>query len=137
VIVLDLAPIAGHLRRALAAHWAWCRANGFPWPAELDELGRLLSRDASNGQEATTLGDRSDLADTALMPPVLLLDLDEVARRLSVSRRTVERLAETGELPTVKIGASRRVHVEALADFAAALHPDVEVRTLPGPEVTR
>ncbi|MCR9215625.1 MAG: helix-turn-helix domain-containing protein [bacterium] len=44
-----------------------------------------------------------------------LLTLDEVANRLAVSRRTIDRLIAEGELPrSVKIGASSRMPEEDL-----------------------
>ena len=123
-VALDLRPIAGHLRRMLADHWAWCRTNGVPWPPGLDDLGQIL---ASAGQDGTALDALDGLGDAA---GVLLIDYDEVARRLGISRRTVQRLVSTGELPVVALGRQRRVHVEDLAAFADALRrPDMETRT--------
>lgn len=52
--------------------------------------------------------------------PVQLLTLDVVAKRLSVSRRTVGRLIEAGELRTVRFGGNVRITERELAAFVAA-----------------
>lgn len=52
--------------------------------------------------------------------PVQLLTLDEVADRLRVSRRTVQRLVTAGELRTVRFGGNTRVTERELAAFVAA-----------------
>ena len=46
-----------------------------------------------------------------------LLTLDQVAEVLNFSRRTAERVAASGELRTVKIGANVRVDPRDLRDF--------------------
>ena len=46
-----------------------------------------------------------------------LLSVREVAERLAVSRKTVYRLLERGDLPSVKIGWTVRVHPDDLAEF--------------------
>jgi excisionase family DNA binding protein len=52
--------------------------------------------------------------------PVRLLNLDTVAERLAVSRRTVEKLIAAGELRTVRFGRAVRVTEQALAQLVAA-----------------
>jgi excisionase family DNA binding protein len=52
---------------------------------------------------------------------VVLLTVDEVGQRLRQSRRTVYRLISTGALPSITIGASRRVPSSALSDYIASL----------------
>lgn len=53
---------------------------------------------------------------------LLLVTLDEAARRLSVHRRTLEREISAGRFPnSVKIGRARRVPVAALVDYLKAL----------------
>ena len=54
------------------------------------------------------------------MPAVQLLTLATVAERLAVSRRTVARLIEAGELRAVRFGRSVRVTERELAAFVAA-----------------
>lgn len=53
-------------------------------------------------------------------PPVQLLTLPQVAERLAVSRRTVQRLIDAGELRPVRFGHSIRVTERELAAFVAA-----------------
>jgi excisionase family DNA binding protein len=47
----------------------------------------------------------------------LLIDLDEVGRRLSVCKRHVQQLVHDGALPSVKLGRSRRVAVADLVGY--------------------
>lgn len=49
----------------------------------------------------------------------------EVAEVLRVSPRTVDRLIASGELPSVKIGGSRRIQHEALLNFISRHETDV------------
>jgi excisionase family DNA binding protein len=49
-----------------------------------------------------------------------LLTLEEVADRLRVSRRTVERLVAAGRVRTVKIGRRRLVTEKEIEAFIAA-----------------
>lgn len=48
----------------------------------------------------------------------LLLNFSEAAEQLTVSRASVEALVKSGQIPTVRIGRSIRIHVDALASFA-------------------
>jgi excisionase family DNA binding protein len=52
--------------------------------------------------------------------PVQLLTLDQVAERLAVSRRTVQRLIDGRELSAVRFGRSVRVTERELAAFVRA-----------------
>jgi excisionase family DNA binding protein len=52
--------------------------------------------------------------------PVQLLTLDQVAERLAVSRRTVQRLIDGRELRAVRFGRSVRVTERELAAFVRA-----------------
>lgn len=54
------------------------------------------------------------------MAPEPLLTLDEAARLLAVSRRTVERLVDAGRIRPVRIGRSVRVTARELEAFTAA-----------------
>src|ERR1700752_1715242 len=51
--------------------------------------------------------------------PVLLLTIEDVAASLQVSRRTIDSLLASGQLPSVNIGRSRRITTEALREFAS------------------
>lgn len=51
--------------------------------------------------------------------PTLTLTVDEAAAELRVSRRTLYRLIESGELPRVKIGSTTRITRAALEHYVA------------------
>jgi len=51
----------------------------------------------------------------------LLQKPEESAKILSIGRSKVYELMGTGELASVRIGACRRIPVEALSDFVAGL----------------
>ncbi|HEX9952140.1 MAG TPA: helix-turn-helix domain-containing protein [Rubricoccaceae bacterium] len=71
---------------------------------------------------------RTELAAMSTEPapgPAALLSYVEVAGILGVSKRTVERLVDRGELGTVRAGSAPRVHPDALdayVRFKAAGH---------------
>lgn len=45
------------------------------------------------------------------------LSPDHAAQYLDVSRRTIDRMVASGELPSLKIGASRRIPKRALREY--------------------
>ena len=49
----------------------------------------------------------------------LLLRIDVAAERLAVSRATLYRMVQRGELPTVRIGTAVRVPVQAIERWVA------------------
>jgi len=53
--------------------------------------------------------------------PRLLLTVDEAAEQLSIGRTTAWALVRSGDLESVQIGRLRRVHVDAVAAYAAQL----------------
>jgi excisionase family DNA binding protein len=54
----------------------------------------------------------------------LLLTVDEAAHRLGIGRSHAYVYVLRGELPSVKIGRSRRVPVQALQEFIERLRED-------------
>lgn len=46
-----------------------------------------------------------------------LLTVAEVAERLRLGKRTVERFVATGEIPSVKVGRRRLVYLESVERF--------------------
>jgi excisionase family DNA binding protein len=54
-------------------------------------------------------------------PAGLLLTVEEAAERLRLGRTFVYRLIMSGELESVKVGRLRRVPVECLPEYVAAL----------------
>ncbi|MGW3140259.1 helix-turn-helix domain-containing protein [Streptomyces sp. NPDC001139] len=67
----------------------------------------------------TTAG--SVLAPPTEDPTLLLLTVEEAARRLRISRTTCFGLIASAELESIKIGTLRRVPVDALAAYVARL----------------
>jgi excisionase family DNA binding protein len=61
---------------------------------------------------------------TASPPVTLMLTLEEAALALRVGRSKVYDLMRSGELRSVKIGGSRRISVNALAEYVATLERD-------------
>jgi excisionase family DNA binding protein len=53
--------------------------------------------------------------------PVLLVRPEQAARALGISRSKVYELMASGKLRSVKIGRSRRISMESLATFVAAI----------------
>jgi excisionase family DNA binding protein len=51
---------------------------------------------------------------------VKVLKVTEVAHALRVSKMTVYRMIKTGELKTIKVGRSFRIHEKSFADYLAA-----------------
>ena len=49
------------------------------------------------------------------------MTLDQAAQVLSLSRSTVQRLINSGLLPSVKVGGSRRIPASAIAEYVADL----------------
>ena len=54
----------------------------------------------------------------------LLLTIEEVAARLGIGRSHAYAYVLKGDLESIKLGRSRRVPVQALADFVAKLRAD-------------
>ncbi len=55
--------------------------------------------------------------------PRLLLTPEEAARALGIGRTKLYELLATAKLPSVRIGGSRRVSVDALTEFVHRLTP--------------
>lgn len=79
--------------------------------ADLSELRHLVRR----------LADEFASRSVATESPPVLLTIEETARSLRIGRTVVWQLIRDGELRSVKIGASRRVPVEAVTEYAASL----------------
>lgn len=54
------------------------------------------------------------------------VSVPDAARRLGVSTRTIQRMIRRGELPSIRVGGARRVHISSL------LSPPSEVSGLAG-----
>ncbi|RFU87329.1 helix-turn-helix domain-containing protein [Streptomyces triticagri] len=57
----------------------------------------------------------------AVDPTLILLTVEEAARRLGIGRTTCFRLVSTGELESVTVGRLRRVPADALSTYVATL----------------
>ncbi|SEB48560.1 DNA binding domain-containing protein, excisionase family [Amycolatopsis tolypomycina] len=55
------------------------------------------------------------------MPPRVLFTVAEAGAQLGVGRTTAFALVASGELESVQIGRLRRVHIDAIRDYAARL----------------
>jgi excisionase family DNA binding protein len=55
------------------------------------------------------------------MTPTMLLTVEETARELHIARRRVYGLVRTGDLPSVKIGKSRRISRQAIEAYVRGL----------------
>lgn len=127
MILLDLDPLtASHIALALDNHRGWCRSNLRPYPPELSELVLMLTEAARSGQERPTSADAVDSAagDGHGRKTKLLLTVEEVAEVLNVGVRTVRRLTDAGDLPSITVGRSRRIHADDLNDYLDDLRAD-------------
>ncbi|MFF3466524.1 excisionase family DNA-binding protein [Streptomyces sp. NPDC002619] len=61
------------------------------------------------------------LAPTTADPTLVLLTVEEAARRLGIGRTTCFGLIASGELESVKVGSLRRIPADALAAYVARL----------------
>jgi excisionase family DNA binding protein len=59
-----------------------------------------------------------------VMPTVQAYTVEQVAKMLNISRDKVYYLLRTRQLRSIKIGKSRRITDQHLADFVAALEDD-------------
>ena len=123
MIVLDLSAVDElHLARALALYQRRIRADGIRLPGGLSAL-----LDALSDRERHTTTDREDAAEPAhsdAMSPLVLFEIGEIAARLRVSTRTVERLIEAGTLPAVKVSPREtRVRPSDLERYIETLEP--------------
>jgi excisionase family DNA binding protein len=105
--------LRGHLARALAGYRADCRRDRVPFPVEF--AGLIDTLVASSGPQRTGFDSPVGDGETRRVP--LLLEPEDAARQLSVSERTLRRLAKDGEVRAVKIGNLTRFAPEDLKHF--------------------
>ena len=65
-----------------------------------------------------------------MTPDRLLVGVDEAARMLSLSKRSVQQLIYLGELPSVLIGRCRRIRIDDLVAFVERLRGDSDIGRL-------
>ena len=89
-------------------------------PDELVALAELATDRARRRQEATSVDGWAALADGGDVNP-LLTTLDGAADRLSIGRRSVQRLVAAGRLPAVRVGGATRVRLADLDRYVDEL----------------
>jgi len=62
----------------------------------------------------------------------LLVTIDEAAQSLAVSRRTLYRLIDSGDVDTIRIGSARRIPVSSLHRFGERRIRDSRIDTIGG-----
>jgi excisionase family DNA binding protein len=110
-----------HLTVALSNHVRGMHREGLAVPHEVEELTSFFVHIARIRQDATPIADGRDTGQYASMPDRLLITKGEVAERLSVSVRTIERLVATGRLPQVYVEHSARFRVTDLEAYVNSL----------------
>lgn len=61
--------------------------------------------------------------------PVLLLRVEEAARRLGIGRSSMYRLITAGEIESVRVGGLRRIPVPCLDEYVDRLRHGTAART--------
>jgi excisionase family DNA binding protein len=84
------------------------------------EITALISQLAKLMAEA----DRPEPTPEAPAPKRLLLTVAEAAEQLGIGKTKTYQLVRSSQLESVQIGRLRRVHVDAIARFAAGLAGD-------------
>ena len=113
--------ILRHLTFALSGHLRRLHQEGLPVPRELNELTSFLVHIARTRQYPPVSADDRATGHDDQMPDRLLITKGEVAERLSVSVRTIERLVATGRLPQVYVERSARFRVKDLEAYVNSL----------------
>jgi excisionase family DNA binding protein len=79
----------------------------------LGQLAGLLAEPAEREVPARSNGQNP--------PPRVLLTVEEAAQQLGIGKTKAYAFVSSGELESVRIGRLRRIHVDAIATFAARL----------------
>jgi excisionase family DNA binding protein len=121
--------ILRHLTFALSSYLRRPCHDGVEVPHEVEELTNFLIQVVRTRQFPPIPADRRGTVHYAQMPDRLLITKGEVAERLSVSVRTIERLVATGRLPQVYVERSARFRVKDLEAYVNSLadsHPVID-----------
>jgi excisionase family DNA binding protein len=128
--------LARHIALALSQYVRQLHRKGLHAPVDVEELAALLAalsgerpgapRSAADRRLPPSLAGRSGMTQHTHVPDRLLVTKREAAARLSVSVRTLERLAATGSLPQVQIGRLPRFRVSDLEAYVKSLSQDRE-----------
>jgi excisionase family DNA binding protein len=107
-----------HVAVALANHAAMLEAKGDTLPREVCVLMETAAKLARSGQLVDRSGQRQGagamVCDGHLVDGDRCIGLEDAARRVSVSARTLRRHAQSGGLPSHKIGRRRVVRIRDL-----------------------
>lgn len=120
----DLSPvpeILRHLALALSGHARRLHQEGLAVPREVEELRSFLVQTARTRQFPSFAAGFRGTGHDAPVPDRLLITKGEVAQRLSVSVRTIERLVAIGRLPQVYVEHSARFRVKDLEAYVNSL----------------
>jgi len=118
---LQFPELMRHLTYALSGHVRRLRLEGLAIPREVEELTSFLVQTARSRQFPPLAAGGPRTGHDAPMPDRLLITKGEVAERLSVSVRTIERLVATGRLPQVYVEHSARIRIKDLEAYVNSL----------------
>lgn len=110
----DAAEVLAYVASALGEERRRAHINGATWTVRMEALWLLVT----GRQRPSKLASGAASGDAA---DVLVLSYEDVAARLGRSRSTVERLARSGELPTVLLGGRPCVRPADLEAYVAGL----------------
>ncbi len=85
------------------------------------DISVLASTLAQLAQQLATAKEADAQPARRPMPPRVLFTVQEAGAQLGIGRTTAFALVASGELESVQIGRLRRVHIDAINDYAARL----------------
>lgn len=106
-------PLVAQLVGALSLLRKEWKRNGLGSPAELERFVDALAAPSGTERQKQELPPEGGHA--ADVP--LLLTTSAAAEALMLGERTVRKLAASGQLPTVKVGRSKRIPRDALVEW--------------------
>lgn len=114
LLMLSLDPdVAGHLAHALRRHIKYARSVGLALPPELHGIESMATLSAIGGHRASQ--DDLDLrGNHDQNVEAMAVTYTDAALALSVSKRTITRMIQRGELKTVRVGTSKRIPITEL-----------------------
>lgn len=89
--------------------------------ATADELAALAATIAQLAERLATKEEEAPRPPARPLPARVLFTVAEAAKQLGIGRTTAYALVASGDLESVQIGRLRRVHVDAINDYAARL----------------
>ncbi|ADJ42174.1 hypothetical protein AMES_0353 [Amycolatopsis mediterranei S699] len=86
-----------------------------------DDITTLVTTLAQLASRLTAANEADTQPPPRPMPPRVLFTVQEAGAQLGIGRTTAFTLVASGELESVQIGRLRRVHIDAINDYAARL----------------